>query len=112
MLQVSNVELPDATVCSHTCKDVSFLGEVDVVDLFIMSDELGEDCCLFDIPDSAGGVDGASSDEVVELGVPVEGSQGSWEVIVLYRSDSYIFEVQLKRHLLVVFDLPYLEALT
>jgi len=50
---------------------------VDVVDLFIMSDELGEDCCLFDIPDSAGGVDGASSDEVVELGVPVEGSQGS-----------------------------------
>lgn len=104
MLEVPDVELPDATVCSHRCKNVPFLRKMDVVDLLIMSDELCEDGFLFDVPDGAGGVDGAGADEVVELGVPVEGSEGSREVVI-------VLEVEFKTDLLVVFDLPYLEAL-
>lgn len=46
-----------------------------VIDFLIVGDELGEDCCFFDVPDGAGGVDGAGANEVVELGVPVEGGQ-------------------------------------
>lgn len=41
-----------------------------------MGNELGEDGSFFDIPDGAGGIDGAGSDEVVEFWVPVEGSEG------------------------------------
>ena len=76
MLQVPDIELPDAAVCSHTGEDVPFFGEVDVVDFFVVGDQLREDGCLFDVPDGAGGVDGAGADQVVQLGVPVEGSQG------------------------------------
>ncbi|MBL4784554.1 MAG: hypothetical protein JKY49_03915 [Cohaesibacteraceae bacterium] len=49
-----------------------------------MGDELGEDGGLLDVPDGAGGVDGTGADEVVELGVPVEGSQGGREVVILH----------------------------
>ncbi len=49
-----------------------------------MSDELGKDSWFFDVPDGAGGVDGGSADEVVELGIPIEGSERSWEVVILH----------------------------
>lgn len=77
MLQVSDVELPDAAVCPHRGKDVPFLGEVDVVNFLVMSNELREDSSFFDVPDGAGSVDGRRADEVGQLGVPVERSQGS-----------------------------------
>ncbi len=40
-----------------------------------MGDELSEDSCFFDVPDCAGCIDGARTDKVVELGVPIEGGQ-------------------------------------
>jgi hypothetical protein len=75
VLQVPNIELSDAAVGSNTGEDVPFFREVDVVDFFVVSDELREDSCLFDVPDGAGGVDRAGTDQVVELGIPVKGSE-------------------------------------
>ena len=49
---------------------------MDVIDFLVMSYKLGENCGFFDIPDGAGGVDGTCADEVVHLGVPIEGGQG------------------------------------
>ena len=64
--------MPDAAVSSYGSKDVSFLRKMDVINLFIVSYELCKNCLFFDVPDGASGVNGASSDEVVELRVPVE----------------------------------------
>ena len=83
MLQVSDVELPHTAISTNRGEDISLLGEVDVVDLLVVGDELGEDGLLLDVPDGAGGIDGAGADEVGELGVPVEGGQGCREVVVL-----------------------------
>ena len=48
-----------------------------VVNFFIVSYELCKDCAFLDIPDGAGGIDRAGTDEVVHLWVPIEGSEGS-----------------------------------
>lgn len=83
MLQISDIKLPHAAVSPNWSKDIPFFGEMYVVYFFVMSDKLGEDSGFFDIPDGAGGIDGAGADEVVKFWVPVEGSEGCWEVIVL-----------------------------
>ena len=57
VLQVPDVELPDASVGTYRGEDVPLLREVDIVDLLVVGDELGEDSLLFDVPDCAGGVD-------------------------------------------------------
>ena len=76
MLEISDIELPDTAVSSNRCEDVSLLGEVYVINFFIVSDKLCEDGTFLDIPDGAGGIDGAGTYEVVHLWVPVEGGEG------------------------------------
>jgi hypothetical protein len=83
VLEVADVELAHAAVCAHRGEDVALFGKVDVVDLLVMSDELGKNAGFLDVPDGAGGVDGTGADEVAEFGVPVEGGEGGGEVVVL-----------------------------
>ncbi len=45
---------------------------MNIVDFLIVGDELREDRGLFDVPDGAGGVDGAGTNEVGKFRVPVE----------------------------------------
>lgn len=69
--------MPDTAVSSNRCEDISLFGEMYVVNFFIVSYELCKDCAFLDIPDGAGGIDRAGTDEVVHLWVPIEGSEGS-----------------------------------
>lgn len=75
VLEVADVELANTAVGAGGGEDVAFFGEVDVVDLLVVGDELREDRPLLDVPDRARGVDRAGPDQVLELGVPVERSQ-------------------------------------
>lgn len=111
MLKVSNIELPDTAISAHRCEDVPFAGKVNIIYLFVMSDELRENSRFFNIPNGAGGVNRRRANQVVQLRVPIERSKRSREVVVLLLGYSYILEVKLQTHLLVVFDLPNLEAL-
>ena len=72
MLEISDIKLPDATISSNRGKDVSFLRKMDIINLFVMGYELSEHRLFFDVPDGTGGINGASSDEIIELGVPVK----------------------------------------
>ena len=63
-----------------------------VVNFFIVSYELCKDCAFLDIPDGAGGIDRAGTDEVVHLWVPIEGSEGSWEIVILGLDSSTFFK--------------------
>ena len=62
MLQVPDVKLPHTAVGANRGENVPLLGEVDVVNLLIVGDELGKDGLLLDVPDGAGGVDGTGAD--------------------------------------------------
>lgn len=62
MLQVSDVELPDTAISSNRREDVPLPGEVDIIDLLVMCDELGKYCRFFDVPDGAGSIDAGSTD--------------------------------------------------
>lgn len=83
MLQIPNVELPHTAISSDGGENIALSGEVNIIHLFIMSDQLGKNSWFFNIPNGAGSVDWGSSDEVVELRVPVERSERGWEVVVL-----------------------------
>ena len=48
-----------------------------------MGNKLGINRSLFNIPDGAGGIDGAGADKVDFLRVPVEGSQRGAKLVVL-----------------------------
>lgn len=72
MLQVPYIELSDTAICPHRCEDIALFREMNIVHLLIVSNQLREDSCLFNVPYRAGGIDGSSTDEVVELWVPVE----------------------------------------
>ena len=56
---------------------------MDIVDLLIMRDELCEDSGFLNVPNSAGSIDGAGPNQIMELGVPVERGQRSREIVVL-----------------------------
>ena len=75
MLKISNIKLSDTSISSHRCKDISFFRKVNIIDFFVMGNELCEDCTFLDIPNSAGGIDRTGSDQVVELRVPVKGGK-------------------------------------
>ncbi len=62
MLKVSKVELSDGSIGSGRSEGISLVGEMDIVDFFIMGNELGEDWFLFDVPNGAGGIDGTGTD--------------------------------------------------
>lgn len=62
MLKVSEVELSDGSICTSRSESISLVGEMDVVDFFIVGDKLGEDGFLFDVPNGAGGIDGTGTD--------------------------------------------------
>ena len=85
MLQVTDIKLTHTPVGPHRCEYVPLPGEVDIVDLLVVGDELREDSGLLDVPDRAGRVDRTGADEVGQLGVPVEGGQRRREVVVLYQ---------------------------
>lgn len=59
------------------------LGEADVVDCFVVGDQLSGDLLLLNVPDGAGSVDGRGADDLLVHLVPVEGSQRSAELVVL-----------------------------
>ena len=61
MLQISNIELSDTAISPNRGEDISFFGEMDVINFFIVSDELSKDGGFFDVPDGAGGIDGAGT---------------------------------------------------
>ena len=50
VFQVAQVELPRATVCADGSEGVPVRGEADVVDFFVVRDQLGVDDLLFDVP--------------------------------------------------------------
>lgn len=83
MLKVPDIKLPDTSISSNRSKDISFFGEVDIVNFLIMSDQLSENSGFLDVPDSTGSIDRTSADEVVELWIPVKRCQGSWKIIIL-----------------------------
>lgn len=83
MLQISDIELSDAAICSYGSKDISLSRKVDVIDFFIMSDELGKNSSFFDIPDCAGSVNRGSANQMCQLWIPIKGSEWSWKVIIL-----------------------------
>lgn len=95
MFQVPDIELPDTAICAHRGKDVLVFGEVNVVDLFVVCNQLGVHCPFLDVPDGARGVYGAGPDQVDFLRVPIEGSQGGAELV-------FALEVQTQNGLLVV----------
>ena len=72
MLQISDIELPHTAISTHRSKYISLSGEVDIVDLFIMGDELCENCLLLYVPDSASSVNGTGANQIGHLWVPVK----------------------------------------
>ncbi|KAK1587063.1 hypothetical protein Q3G72_009136 [Acer saccharum] len=55
----------------------------NVLDLLIVSDQLGFDDAFFDIPDGAGGVDDGGTESLGYDFIPVEGGQRSVELTAL-----------------------------
>lgn len=91
MLEISDIELSDASISSDWSKDISLLGEMDIIHLFIMSYELSKNCSFFDIPNSASCVNGTSAYEIVHFWVPVKRSEGCWEIVILKLNINFTF---------------------
>jgi hypothetical protein len=62
VLKISEVKLSDRSIGTSRGKCIPLVSEMDVVDFFVMSDELGEDGFLFNVPNGAGGIDGTGTD--------------------------------------------------
>ena len=61
MLQISNIELSDTAIGANGGEYISFSREMNVIDFFIVGDELSKDGGFFNVPDGAGGIDGAGA---------------------------------------------------
>ena len=83
MLEISDIKLPHTAISSHRGEDILVFAEMDIINFLIMGNKLGINRSLFNIPDGAGGIDGAGADKVDFLRVPVEGSQRGAKLVVL-----------------------------
>ena len=58
LMKVPEIELTSAAICSNRGKDVHVWAETDIIDLFIVCNQLSEHGSFLDIPNRARGVDG------------------------------------------------------
>ena len=104
MLEISQIKLSDGSISAGRSEGIFFVSEMNVINFFIMGNKLGKNRLFFDVPNGAGGVNGAGADEVGHFGIPVERSERGTELVV-------VFEVKFHFNRRVVFDFPDFEGL-
>ena len=75
---------------------------MDVINLFVMGDELSVDASPFDVPDRAGCIDGAGANEVGHDRIPIKGGERGTELIFL--NGEIITFLRLRRRLTSLFS--------
>jgi hypothetical protein len=62
VLEISEVELSNGSVGTGRGKGIPLVSEMNVVDFFVVGDQLGEDRFLFNVPNGAGSIDRTGTD--------------------------------------------------
>ena len=89
--------MPDTAVSSYGGKNILVFGEMDVIDFFVVGDQLGIDRPFLNVPDGASSVDGACPNEVYFFGVPIERGQRCTEFVILNYVKSTFLRSSLRR---------------
>lgn len=95
MLQISQVKLSYRPIRPCWTEHISLFCKMNIINFFIMSNQLCKNSLFLDIPNGTSCVDRAGSNQVWDLWVPIKRCERCWKLIILYKILYTFFKLSL-----------------